>query len=136
MLISLVAPFFPARASHWGLSPSEIGWITSCNPLGEVFGSLIATFAVEKLGNAKAGVGGMLLNSATSVVFGMAPLVSTSRSWLLVALTSSRLLGGVSTTVTYLAVFTVVCRLKPGQIGKGVSPNAAKETRGRCIRQG
>ena len=117
MLVSLVAPFFPNRADDWGLSASEIGNIIAMDPVGEVLAAVIGTWVMAKLGTKNAGVAGMVVNAVSSVVFGVAPVVSTARGFLLPVFIMSRLMNGVATTVTYVAMFTMLCTLQPGKVG-------------------
>lgn len=117
MLVSLVAPFFPSTADDWNITAGEIGFITACDPLGEVFAGIVSTWILAKLGNTPTAVLGMLLNAVSSVVFGVAPLVSTSRTWLLPVFVASRLANGFATTVSYVAVFTMLCALQPDKVG-------------------
>jgi hypothetical protein len=52
MLVSFVAPFFPAMAKKWGLGSASIGFICSCDAIGEVLSTAFATFVMARCDNA------------------------------------------------------------------------------------
>ena len=117
MLVSLVAPFFPRKADDWGLTQAEIGFVVGCDPIGEIFAAAVAGFLLATFGPCRAAVGGVALNGVSSVLFGVAPMVTTSHNLLMVIFVLMRLSNGLATTVTYVALFTVLCQLQPGQSG-------------------
>ena len=124
MLVSLVAPFFPVEAAKWGLSQQAIGFVISCDPIGEVLSAVVATYIMAKVGMAQSATLGMVGNALSSCVFGLAPLVSHSPAFLLPVFVLMRLVNGVATNVTFVSLFTLLCCLQPGKSGQ-VTGNTA-----------
>ena len=124
MLVSLVAPFFPVAAAKWGLSQQAIGLVISCDPIGEVLSAVVATYIMARVGMAQSATLGMAGNALSSCVFGLAPLVSHTPSFLLPIFVLMRLVNGVATNVTFVSLFTLLCCLQPGKSGQ-VTGNTA-----------
>ena len=118
MLVSLVAPFFPSQADNWGITPTEVGFITSCDPLGEVVAAVFSGWLIAKLGTKKAAVGGMAANGLAGLCFGLAPLVTEDRDVLVPIFVFTRMVSGGATTVAYVAVFTMLCVMQPDKVGE------------------
>jgi MFS family permease len=118
MLVSLVAPFFPSRADDWGITSTEVGFITSCDPLGEVIAAVFSGWLIAKLGTKKAAVGGMAVNGLAGLCFGLAPLVTEDRDVLVPVFVVTRMISGGATTVAYVAVFTMLCVMQPDKVGQ------------------
>ena len=63
-------------------------------------------------------VSGMAVNCISSTLFGIAPLISINKGFLMPVMIVCRLMNGLATTITYVAVFTVLCGLQPGKTGQ------------------
>jgi MFS family permease len=124
MLVSFVAPFFPANADRWHLSHMQVGWICSCDAIGEVLSTAFATLVMAKMGCARAAVAGQIGNGISSLIFGLIPLVTQNETALFLGFTVMRLLNGAMTNITFIAVMAVLCNLMPDKIGQ-VAANIA-----------
>lgn len=133
MLVSFVAPFFPQQAKRWHIPESYVGFICACDAIGEVLSTAFATLVMAKLGAAKAGVLGMVGNGISSLLFGLAPMLTENRSFLLTAFISTRLANGALTNITYIAVMAVLCNLMPDKTGTVTSNVAVLTTIGLTI---
>lgn len=130
MLVSLVAPFFPHNADRWGIDTKTVGFICACDPLGEVMASFFATYVMGLVGMKNCAVLGMVANGVSSIIFGMAPIWFYSDDpalagtegqdpeFLTALFVVMRLINGVATTLTYVAIFTLLCCLQPDKLGE------------------
>jgi MFS family permease len=130
MLVSFVAPFFPPIGKGWGLTSSQIGLICACDAIGEVLSSAFATLALAKLGAVRASTLGMVGNGISSLLFGMAPLLTHNPRILFPFFVSMRLINGAATNITYIGLMTVLCTLMPNRTGQVVSTIAVLTTAG------
>lgn len=130
MLVSLVAPFFPKKADEWGISPTQTGFIVACDPLGELLSTAVATWILAKVGMTNAGVFGMIANGVSSMLFGLAPLLTHDKDLLFAIFTVMRLVNGAATNITYVAMFTLLCCLQPDKIGQVTGNTAVLSTIG------
>ena len=90
----------------------------ACDPIGEVCASFFGLFIMKKLGMQNCGVLGMVLNAVSSLVFGFAPLITTSPGVLVPTFIICRLVNGAATTLTYVSIFTLLCCLQPHKLGE------------------
>lgn len=89
----------------WGLSDTQHGWVISAAIWGTVFGSLIGTFIVERLGRKRSlqMIGVMYFISALGSAFAADPTIFTV----------SRVLGGIGIGISTIAAPLFISEISP-----------------------
>jgi hypothetical protein len=132
MNMSLVAPFVPRAAAEWGISPAQVGVLVGCDPIGELLSAALVTWIVARLGVCRASMFGVIGNAVSSIIFGLAPLLTTNPRVLFPVFVVMRLVNGAATNVSFVAIFTLLCCLMPHKIGS-VTANSQVPLRPFCV---
>jgi len=115
-LVSLLAPFFPSHGLGWGFTLKQVGIVMACDPIGEILASLVNTWILSKFGAKWSALLGMILNAIMSVLFGLSPKLGLSTYILYNVMMMTRLLNGIATTLTFLAIYQLLTTAFPDAI--------------------
>lgn len=107
MFFAALTPLLPGYADEFGLSKAGAGVLQAAYPLGSLVGSIPSGFAAARWGAKPTAIAGLVLISATSVLFGVADSI--------VVLDLARFVQGIASALAWTAAFTWLVRMAPAE---------------------